>query len=494
MMVAEADVGSLRVLDVLTCPIELAHDIFRDGVVSRDTMDRCVHIIHNYNDLLNEYRLGGQVQVRLLASNVLLDVRNADTIVNRLHISCGLDLEIMDDGEMTRLLYLNMKGMLERHSGLSRKRVMVLHVGPGNTRILLFDNGRITYYASYRMGAHRTVEAIGDTAFGSADHECAVIREHIRGVIEQIRHDANEAINGGLDAMMIFGPDFHHIDTPLFDGDEICAESLAELVDEIAKTPYSQRQAQYKEDYASVGALLSSAVTYLSLAREFNPTTLFYPEEEFAHAFLRNLMPSRKDDFALEQEVLHFSTLLANRYKVDPSHSRQVRKLSTALFDQLQELHRLSRHDRLLLKVSAILHEIGTFINQKNHHLHGQYIILHSEIFGLSRHDITIVGLMARYHRHGAPTTADPTYAKLDQPNRLRLQKMAAILRVADAMERAHSGRINQFTVRYNNRRVELLIPSAHDLTVENIAMRSKADLFADVFGYDIQLMPAQKY
>lgn len=493
MMVAEVDLRNLRVLDTLTCPIELAHDIFRGGVISRDTMNRCVHIVSNYNELLNEYRLGGEVEVRLLASNVLLDVRNADTIINRLQIACHLQLEIMDDGEMTRLLYLNMKSMLERHSGLSRKRVMVLHVGPGNTRILLFDRGRITYYASYRMGAYRTIEAIGDMVFGGADHECAVIREHIRGVVEQIRHDADGVLSDRPDAMMIFGPDFHHISTPLFQGDEISTELLSELVDEIARTPYSQRQAKYKEDYASTGAILSSAVTYLSLAQEFTPETLFYPQEDFSHSFLRHLMPSRKDDFALEQEVLHFSTLLANRYNVDPSHSRQVRKLSTSLFDQLQNLHGLSRHDRLLLKVSAILHEIGTFINQKDHHLHGQYIILNSEIFGLSRQDINIVGLMARYHRHGVPTVADTTYAKLDQPTRLRLQKLAAILRVADAMERAHSGRINQFKVCYNNRRLELLISSVHDLTVENIAMRTKADLFTDIFGYDIQLMPAQQ-
>lgn len=491
MMVAEADIGSLRVLDVLSCPIEMAHDIFRNGMVSRDTMERCVNIVRGYNDLLNEYRAGGNLQVRLLASNVLLDVRNLDTIVNRLQIACDLHLEIMDDGEMTRLLYLNMKAMLERHSGLSRKRVLVLHVGPGNTRVLLFDRGRITYYAGYRMGAHRTVEAIGDTAFGGAEHECAVIREHIRGVVEQIRHDAEEALPEPPDAMMIFGPDFHHIDSPLMTDDEISVEHLAELAEDIARTPYIQRTDRYKENYATVGALLSSVVTYLTLAREFAPHTLFYPKAEFSHAFLRNLMPARKDDFALEQEVLHFSVLLANRYKVDHSHSSRVRKLSSALFDSLQELHGLTRHDRLLLKVSAILHEIGTFINQKNHHLHGQYIILNSEIFGLSREDVEIVGLMARYHRHGVPSTGDATYAGLDQPNRLRVQKLAALLRVADAMERAHAGRISDFNIRYNNNWLELLIPGVHDLTVENIAMRTKADLFTDIFGYAVHLIPA---
>ena len=132
-----------------------------------------------------------------------------------------------------------------------------------------------------------------------------------------------------------------------------------------------------------------------------------------------------------------------------------------------------------------------TFISPKNHHRHGQYIILNSEIFGLSREDVEIIGLLARYHRHGVPTTAEYTYADLEQANRLRVQKLAALLRVADAMERAHSHRISSFTVRYTARKLELLVPGVHDLTIENLALRSKADLFTEIFGSDVQLLPA---
>lgn len=493
MMVAEQTAQGTRVLDVLSQPVELAYDVFTASCISRDTIDRCVQITQGYNELLAEYRLAGKVEVRLLATNILLDVRNMDTLVNRMQITCGLQLEVMDDGEMTRLLYLNTRNLIDNHSELAEKRVLVLHVGPGNTRLLLFDKGRISYYASYRMGAHRTGIAIGDAAeMAGTESESALIREHIRGIMEQVSYDIEDDLPEPPDALVIYGPDFHVISSPLAQGDQVSIDSLTRLAHEISATPPSQRPARYKEDYASVCALLPAALIYLAVARDFEPRSIMFPAEEFSHAFLRNLMPGRHDDLALEEEVVHFSVLLANHYRVDKAHGQQIRRLTMTLFDQLQDLHGLTRHDRLLLKVAAILHEVGSYINPKKHHQHSQYIILNSEIFGLSRADVEVVGLLARYHRHGAPTIAEPTYALLNQADRLRVQKLAALLRVAEAMERAHSRRILSFSVRTNARRLELLVPDVSDLTLENLALRTKGALFTDIFGYDIILLPAK--
>lgn len=493
MMVAEQTAQGTRVLDVLSQPVELAYDVFTASCISRDTIDRCVQITQGYNELLAEYRLAGKVEVRLLATNILLDVRNMDTLVNRMQITCGLQLEVMDDGEMTRLLYLNTRNLIDNHSELAEKRVLVLHVGPGNTRLLLFDKGRISYYASYRMGAHRTGIAIGDAAeMAGTESESALIREHIRGIMEQVSYDIEDDLPEPPDALVIYGPDFHVISSPLAQGDQVSIDSLTRLAHEISATPPSQRPAHYKEDYASVCALLPAALIYLAVARDFEPRSIMFPAEEFSHAFLRNLMPGRHDDLALEEEVVHFSVLLANHYRVDKAHGQQIRRLTMTLFDQLQDLHGLTRHDRLLLKVAAILHEVGSYINPKKHHQHSQYIILNSEIFGLSRADVEVVGLLARYHRHGAPTIAEPTYALLNQADRLRVQKLAALLRVAEAMERAHSRRIRSFSVRTNARRLELLVPDVSDLTLENLALRTKGALFTDIFGYDIILLPAK--
>ena len=491
MMVAETTDTGNRVVDVLSQPVNLAQDVFNGGIVTRETMDRCVQIAQGYTTLLDEYRKAGEMQVRLLATNILLDVHNMDTLVNRLQISCGLELEVMDDGEMTRLLYLSMQEVLEQDAELQGQRVLVLHVGPGNTRLLLFDKGRISYYASYRMGAHRTGISIARQDSDTAD-ECSRIREHIRGNLEQIFYDIEPVLQEPPDALVVFGPDFHRLQSPLAGG-TVTEESLGRLADEIAETPASQRMERYREDFAAMPAVLPTVVICLSIIRGLEPARIICPGDASSQlAFLANLMPSQQDDVALEEEVAHFSMLLANRYRVDRAHSQHIRRLSMALFDQLKELHGLSRHDRLLLKVACILHEVGSYISPKNHHHHSQYIILNSEIFGLSRRDVEIVGLLARYHRHGAPTTRDHGYSELDLDNRLRVQKLASILRVAEAMERAHSHRITRFSTVLNGRRLEIRVPGIHDLALENSALRSKGAMFTDIFGYDIILIPGE--
>lgn len=493
MMVAETRGDTHRVLDVLSQPLELAQDVFNKGELSRYTMDRCVQIVRGYDELLSEYRLAGEVQVRLLGTNILLNIRNMDTLVNRMQITCNLQLEIMDDGEMTRLLYLNVKTLFNKHPELEKKRALVLHVGPGNTRVLVLEKGRIAHYGNYRLGAHRTGITIARAETDLSGGESVLVREHIRGTIEQMRYDVEGALPHAPDALIIFGPDFRRVVEGATGKTAVTTARLSRLAEQIAATPLEQRTARFQEDYASVCYLLPCVHIFLSAAREFHPRTIICPAEEYDHAFLDSVLPTTsRDDSALEDEVVHFSTLLANRYRADLAHSDQIVMLSMSLFDQLQSLHGLTRQDRLLLKVAAILHEIGGYVSPKNHHRHSQYLILNSEIFGLSRRDVEIVGLLARYHRHGPPSASDSSYAELDLTNRLRVQKLAALLRVAEAMERAHARRISSFSVRFNNRRLELLVPDVQDLTLENMGLRTKGAMFTDIFGYETVLLPCR--
>ena len=131
----------------------------------------------------------------------------------------------------------------------------------------------------------------------------------------------------------------------------------------------------------------------------------------------------------------------------------------------------------------SILHEVGTYISPRAHHKHSEYIILNSEIFGLDRLDVTLVALIARYHRHSVPRLDHPSYSALSTDDRIRICKLAAILRVADALERTHDQRVSQIEIRRAPNKLRLRLPSIADATVERLAMASKADLFEQVFG-----------
>ena len=111
-----------------------------------------------------------------------------EVFLNRLQIACGLHIGVLDDGEMTRLIYLKTRRRLRDTPSMKKRNTLVVHVGPGNTRVLFFSKGRINRYSSYRMGAHRTGEAVESSNTDGAAL-LRLIREQISGQISQIFFD-----------------------------------------------------------------------------------------------------------------------------------------------------------------------------------------------------------------------------------------------------------------------------------------------------------------
>src|SRR5262249_29518488 len=109
----------------------------------------------------------------------------------------------------------------------------------------------------------------------------------------------------------------------------------------------------------------------------------------------------------LSRQVMASAQALGEKYRFDAAHGNAVTHLSTRLFDDLRVEHGLPDRDRLLLMVAALLHDVGIHVNRTAHHKHSQYLLAASDIFGLSREDLAVVGNVARYHRR-APPPSDP--------------------------------------------------------------------------------------
>jgi len=164
--------------------------------------------------------------------------------------------------------------------------------------------------------------------------------------------------------------------------------------------------------------------------------------------------------------------------------------LSLSLFDQLQAEHGLENKERLLLEAAAILHDIGRYVSDRSHHKHTQYLIGASEIFGLSREDIDLIANIARYHRKSAPMRTHPAYASLDRDSRMIVSKLAALLRVADALDQDYSKKIKNLRVAKDEERSRyvLEVEAEGDLTMERFSVETKGDLFKAIFGKPIVL------
>lgn len=165
------------------------------------------------------------------------------------------------------------------------------------------------------------------------------------------------------------------------------------------------------------------------------------------------------------------------------SHAQDVRKISVLIFDQLSALHGMGECERLWLEAAAILHDIGWVRGQKKHHKTSQRMIIGSKELLLPWNERKIIGLIARYHRKSLPKNSHPYYSSLNSAGKRTVNMLASFLRLADGLDRSHSGSVRDLSVIVYPRQIHLRVKCGKFLKEDRLTARKKSDLFKLTFG-----------
>jgi exopolyphosphatase / guanosine-5'-triphosphate,3'-diphosphate pyrophosphatase len=180
---------------------------------------------------------------------------------------------------------------------------------------------------------------------------------------------------------------------------------------------------------------------------------------------------------------------LGERFGYEAAHGKQVAMLSCKIFDQTKTLHGLGEHDRVLLAASAILHDIGYAISHDSHHKHSLYLINNSELTGFTDLERLIIANIARYHRKTFPKQQHPEFASLPLDDQGRVWMLGGILRLADAMDRSHLGRVKDVKCTMRRDKVLVELRSSRNCDHEIWAIDKKKDMFEEAFGVPVELV-----
>jgi exopolyphosphatase/guanosine-5'-triphosphate,3'-diphosphate pyrophosphatase len=167
----------------------------------------------------------------------------------------------------------------------------------------------------------------------------------------------------------------------------------------------------------------------------------------------------------------------------DAPHAEQVRRLALELFDGLVDDAGLDAESRPLLEAAALLHDVGYCVSYDSHHKHSHHLISHAELPGFGPEERMLIAAIARYHRGALPKGKHPEFAALDAEGRRTVEQLAALLRVADGLDRSQAQRVGHLTVAWGPDRVEVRIAGVPPLDAEIHGAERKADLFERAFG-----------
>src|SRR5450759_795873 len=178
----------------------------------------------------------------------------------------------------------------------------------------------------------------------------------------------------------------------------------------------------------------------------------------------------------------------------DWPHARQVTRLSTQLFEATLPLHKLDVKALRILERAAFLHNAGMLVSVRRHHKISYRLIKEAELPDFTEKERHEIACIARYHRRALPSTSHEEYAVLDRAARKRVSALSALVRIADALDYNHDGRVLRLAAEAELCTdtiwtIGLEIRPLSDLDTELEKAYEKADLFEKAFQRKLRLL-----
>lgn len=167
-------------------------------------------------------------------------------------------------------------------------------------------------------------------------------------------------------------------------------------------------------------------------------------------------------------------------------HGKHVRELALELFHDLASLHGLDSFWEKRLATAAYFHDIGLVSGHKGHHKAGKRMIMENAALPLEPEERVLVALLVLYHRKAWPSKKQKAFAQLNSECRKSLRRTAALLRIADALDYEHTGRITHVKAEVKKKRIELSVQCGEGCSAEMARVQEKGALFVHLFQREL--------
>ncbi|MDT8341613.1 MAG: Ppx/GppA phosphatase family protein [Longimicrobiales bacterium] len=469
-------------LEVQRLPVRLGHEVFLTGRLDERAMAAAVEGMATFRRSMDNL---GIARYRAVATSAVRDARNGPALVDRIRRETGIRLETITGTEEARLIWSALRSRVDLGDALW----VSADLGGGSLEVSLLSQEGIQWTESHTMGTVRILEDLGEGRPDSRRFR-RLVSEYARTLrfparVEPERIAGLLATGGNMEALA----DLAGAPQDARGVSRLPVAHLRKVTRRLARLSVEERVRELglREDRADV--IFPAALIYAHLARLTGVDEIVVPRVGVKEGVLVDLVEDVSGPAVhasrLEQQAFNGALALGRRFQFDELHARHVTRLALMLYDQLRPLHELVEGDRRILVAAAVLHDVGLFVSYRKHHKHSLYLIHNSEIPGLSREDRVLAALVARYHRRAEPKDEHFLFLDLDSGDRHRVRKLAALLRVADALDREHQQKVSGVAARVEGRRLVLELDGRGELLLELWALRKKGRMFRSVFGLE---------
>jgi exopolyphosphatase/guanosine-5'-triphosphate,3'-diphosphate pyrophosphatase len=492
MVVAQAHGSSFEVIEREREVVQIGRGSFTGTRLRPEAIRRTVEALARFVQLARRLQVD---RILCTATAAVREAKNGGDFLSAARKACGIGPRVIPAEEEGRLIYLAVRRALQ----LDEHPALMVDIGGGSMQLVVGNRDRLMVATGAPLGALRLRE-VTLTSDPPSRRELQALRRTVRkqckAALERVSKHRPDRVYGSSGSIHALAQAAHWEEEggPIehINGHVFSLESLARLTRRLTRMSEAERLALRGLDAKRAEIIVPGAVVLQHVLEEVGADGIVISDFGVREGLVSDYLEYHAAEITALDEVqdlkLRSVLGLLQKFQMDGPHPRHVAELSLALFDGLAREHRLPAEARELLRYGALLHDIGSAIGFDGHAEHSRYVILNGKLRGLSGDELAVVANVARYHGSGRPRKRDEHIRALAKPLRRTVAWLAAILRIAEGLDRSHYQLVRSVVVQRRRPEWILRLTSRRDAQLELWAARQRTALLERLLGKRVRI------
>jgi exopolyphosphatase/guanosine-5'-triphosphate,3'-diphosphate pyrophosphatase len=484
--------GSYLLLTKQKETVRLGDKEFIDRILQQSAMERAVIVCKRFMELSRAY---GIEEVISVATSATRDASNKVQFLEMLKKEANLEVCTISGIEEARLIYLGVSNGL----GLGNAKAIFIDIGGGSTEVSVGDEKQYYFLHSLNLGTIRLTNMFLPDETGPVSLELyeqikAYIRHRVSSVIREISQykiSCTIGSSGTIENLAKIA--FVYLHKIVHEDCEILKyEDLKKIVRDMCTLSLEERRKFPGINSQRADIIITGAAIIETLMEELDLSEIHVSKCGLREGLLVDYLSKSELSYMITQMSVRRRSVmqLGLTCNFDEEHAHVVTNLALELFDGIQalEIYDFREGDRELLEYGSTLHDIGRFLSCDTHQYHAYHIIRESKLPGFQPEEIEIIANLAYFHRKKSPKKKHPNFAELNKDIVESVRILSALLRIAEGLDRSHSGIISH--VRVYIASTDILVLEIHALRecqLELWEVEKQKKYFKKIFGYNLQ-------
>src|SRR5262245_32278268 len=488
MVIAQATtLGAFEVVDREREVVQIGRDSFAGGRLRADAIRRTVDALARYVQLARRHQVD---RILCTATAAVREAKNGGEFLAAARKFAGVTPRVIPGEEEGRLIYLAVKAAL----GLDEQPALIVDIGGGSAQLVVGNRDKLMLAVSAPLGGLRLTQLLLQSdppARGELQKLRRTIRKQMREPLKKALDLLPQRVYGSSGSIHALASVAHWMERgeaiEHLNGHVLTLPSLKKLTRELCRMSTAERERLPGIDAKRAEIIVAGALVLIHVLEEADADGITLSDYGVREGLVTDYIAFHAEEISalepIEDVRLRSIAALLKKFGAEGNHPRHVAKLALMLFDQLKSIHQLPPAARDLLHFAALLHDIGSAIGYDGHPEHSDYSVKHGNLRGLSAEALGLVANIARYHGKRRPRKRDIDFRMLDKPSRRMVQWLAALLRIAEGLDRSHYQLIRGLRVVRRDDLLSILVNARREARLEIWAARRRTDLLERVMS-----------